>query len=351
MLSALSVLDKIIDYTLDNNIKIAVIAGDVYKNATISSTIQHEFNKRIANAAKKGVKFVIIDGNHDVSTFDQYKSPLSQFEAMKVEGVFHTKFHEEFIYEENGERIKFVTIPTYHTKEEVEEITNKTKYEGFPIVYVMHGTIRGAMLNDWLIEDKETYIEPEVFDKEGVSAVVLGHLHKHQIMYKKPLVFYTGSTNRIDFTEEKQQKGFVVLDVDQKGNCSHEFIEVNTIKFTTLDSDVKNESDPTTFLIELMDKNKKRVKDSVLRIRVEVNKDTVIDEKSIYTHVFKLGAFHVLDLQKKLDNHREQRIAGLDEHVDEEKALELYYQNREDRDIYLKYGKELIQMAKGSGLL
>lgn len=345
----LRVLDNIVDYTLTNNIGIVVLAGDANKNPMVSDTIRYEFNKRITKLAKNGVKVLILDGNHDVSTMLQYKSPLAQFDAMGVENVIHTRFHKEYIYEENEEKIKFVFIPTYHTQEEVKNIVENTVYEGFPIVYIMHGTIRGALLNDWLIEENEEYVEPDVFDKPGVAAVVLGHLHKHQILRRKPLIYYTGSTNRIDFTEENQEKGFVVLEVNPDCSANYEFIEVDTIKFFTLKENLINIDNPTEYLINKLNENKNKVENSILRIRVDVNKNTILDDKKIYQHAYQLGASYVLNIQKQFEIEKLVRIAELTESINEEKALELYYKDKENKEIYIKTGKEIIKKLKEEG--
>lgn len=347
--NALNVLDELLDYTRRKGIKIVVLAGDAYKNQMVSETIKNEFNKRIAQAASEGIQFVIIDGNHDCSTMEQYKSPLAQFASMQVPNVFHTRFHEEFIYEENGEKIKFVTIPTYHTAEEVEDIVNKTKYEGFPIIFVIHGTLRGALLNDWLIEEKETYVDPEVFDKPGVVAVVAGHLHKHQILYNRPLVFYTGSTNRIDFTEENQEKGFVVLDVQPDGFTTYDYVEVDSIKFLTLKNNLIGIDDPTEHMIEELNINSNRINNSILRMQVELEKTQVLNEKRIYERARELGASHILDIQKRIERAKSVRIAGLDEHINEEKALEMYYSEKDNKDEYISVGKDIIRRAKEAG--
>lgn len=347
--SALKVLDDIISYTLKNKIKVIVLAGDVYKSPHIADSIQFEFNRRITEVASKGVKVLVLMGNHDVSKMEQQKSPLSHFEAMNVPNVIVTRFHKEYIYEENGEKIKFVFIPTYHTSEEIEDIVNKTTYDGFPIYYIMHGTLRGSMLNDWLVEEKETYVDPEVFDKPGVAAVALGHLHKFQILYNKPVIFYTGSTNRIDFTEEKQEKGFVVTQVEPDGYTTYDYIEVDSIKFFTLKNNLIGIEDPTEHLINELNNNSHKIDNAILRIRVEMEKTQVLNEKRIYERAKELGASHILDIQKQIERTKSVRIAGLDEHITEEKALEMYYSERENGEDFISVGKEIIRRAREAG--
>lgn len=348
---ALKVLDDMINYAIKKNIKVIVAAGDMYKNVLVSDTIQYEFNSRITNAANKGITILLQDGNHDVSTMESQKSPLAQFDAMKVPNIIHTRFHKEYIYEENGEKIKFVFIPTYHTQTDVKEIVDKTTYDGFPIVYIMHGSIRGALLNDWLIEENEKYVEADVFDKEGVAAVVLGHLHKHQLCYNKPLVFYTSSTNRIDFSEEHQEKGFVVLEVEPDGSTTYDFVEVDSIRFLTIKDDLRDKLNPTDHVISLLDKESKKMKDAIVRIKIDVDKSTSLNEKRIYEHAYELGASFVLNLQKKFETERSTRVAGINESITEEKALELFFRDRndKDRDYIINLGKELISNARAEG--
>ena len=44
--------------------------------------------------------------------------------------------------------------------------------------------------------------------------VALGHIHKTQVLVETPPVVYSGSMQRVDFSEEKDPKGFYVVDVD-----------------------------------------------------------------------------------------------------------------------------------------
>jgi exonuclease SbcD len=47
--------------------------------------------------------------------------------------------------------------------------------------------------------------------------VALGHVHKHQNLNKSndPPVIYPGSIERVDFSEEKEDKGYVMIDLEK----------------------------------------------------------------------------------------------------------------------------------------
>jgi exonuclease SbcD len=338
-----------VDYTINNNIKLVIAAGDMYKNSSVSSNIQTEFNKRMKKLLDNNIKVLMLDGNHDVDKMDTKKSPMVVYDDLGVKNVIQTRFHKEEIVTIDGESVKFVFLPTYHTAEEIENIVNKTKYDKIPIVYIFHSTIKGANLNDWNIAEKETYVEANVFNKKGVAAVVMGHLHKHQVMLKKPLVYYTGSLQRVDFSEEKQKKGFVVLDVNQDSSVDYEFIEIESQKFFTLDVSLVGESSETDYICKQLDKYKDKIKNSIVRIRANIEKGNFINETKVYEYTYSLGAEMVLDIQKRSDKKELVRNASLTEHIDENKALQIYFDGKLNADKFLLMGKKIIEKAKEEG--
>lgn len=338
-IQTLSILDDIIDYNLKNNIKLFVLAGDAYKNNMPSPTLQDEFNKRIKRASDNGITCLILDGNHDVSKMNSTASALKQFDTLNVHNVIHTRFHKEYIYEQDGEKIKFVFLPTYHTKEEIEDIVKNTKYTGEPIVYIGHMTLTGANLNDWLIADKETYIDKSIFNREGVKAVITGHLHKFQILNSDPLIFYTGSTQTIDFNEENQEKGFVVLTLDND-NIDYEFNKVNSQKFYTFKVDVAGNELATDYVLSNLNTNK--IKDSIVRVILNIDEDTKVNDKEIIDYINKYDPFCVLDIQKFYVNKKLVRNAELTENLSVYKSLELYYDGKPRSKERIELGKKIL---------
>lgn len=343
-IQTLEILDEMVDYAINNKIPVIVAAGDMYKNNLPTPTLQDEFNRRMKRAADAGICCLILDGNHDVSKMQTTSSAMKQFSTLEVPNIIHTRFHKEYIFNDSeGNKIKFVFLPTYHTKEEIKSIVDKTTYDGYPIVFIGHMTVRGAALNDWLIEDKEIYIDMEDFYKDGVAAVICGHLHKHQILNQNPLIYYTGSTQRVDFNEEKQPKGFVLLDVNQDCSVENEFIEVQSQKFYTLKLDVQNNSNATEFIIDNLIKDEEKIKNSIVRIILDVNDATQINEKEIYQKINEFNAFNILDIQKVYDYRKHARNSEITEHLSIEKSLELYYQNKPRAKERIELGKEIIK--------
>lgn len=90
---ALKSLDELIGYAINNDIKVIIAAGDMYKNNLPTPTLQDEFNKRIKYAANNGILVLILDGNHDVGKTKNSKSAMASFETLDVDNVICTKYH------------------------------------------------------------------------------------------------------------------------------------------------------------------------------------------------------------------------------------------------------------------
>ena len=57
-------------------------------------------------------------------------------------------------------------------------------------------------------------LNASMLDLPNVDYVALGHIHKHQAVVtgRAPIV-YAGSINRVDFSEEDEKKGFVLVEL------------------------------------------------------------------------------------------------------------------------------------------
>ena len=163
------------------------------------------------------------------------------------------------------------------------------------------------------------------------------------------MVYYTGSLQRVDFSEEKQEKGFVVLDIHPDSSVDYEFIEIESQKFFTLDVKLIGESNETEYICKQLDKHKKKIINSILRIRASVEKGNFINESKVYEHAYSLGAEIVLEIQKRVEKKELVRNANLTEHIDEHKALKIFFEGKENVEKLLDMGKSIMEKAKSEG--
>jgi len=73
-----------------------------------------------------------------------------------------------------------------------------------------------------------------------LQLVAAGHLHSYQREKIGDVeVVYPGSTERVDFSEEGEEKGFVWLELDKSGVVSEEFIKTHAREMKTLEYKVE----------------------------------------------------------------------------------------------------------------
>jgi exonuclease SbcD len=203
-----------------------------------------------------------------------------------------------------------------------------------PTVLTFHGTIAGAtfgseravMLGHDLILPRSVIAQP------GIDYVALGHIHKHQVIGNDPPAVYPGSLERVDFGEEHETKGFVVVDL-QKGATTWRFVDVAARPFVTVEVDVRQAPDPQERIRRAI--AKQRLTDAIVRVMVKClpQQRPQIDERLIREQIEEAGAATIamvgLDVERvargRFDAVAEQLQGGLTPR----RALELYLQTKE----------------------
>ena len=347
VLDSLNGIDQIINYAEENNIKYILFAGDMFKNALPSPTLVREINKRIKASAEKGIKWIIQDGNHDVSPLETAKSALDPLSTLKVENVEHTRFEKTYMIDNN---IRILVLPTYTTQEEVENILSKYN-DNIKTIVMGHFTSLNAKLNDWLIASNEDAIDIKIFQKPNILAVVLGHLHKHQILNTNPLSYYCSSTIRTDFNEEHDKKGFVVLDIDNNYNVSYIFKEIKTQEFLSVKMDLVGEDDAQANVMAYLNHIKKDLIDKVVRVQLTLDKENNIDDNEILEFLKNNNVSYIANISKIFDREQLIRNKDINEQITEEEALREYFKDNSDKDEIIKLGISIINEMKEKNLI
>ena len=111
--------------------------------------------------------------------------------------------------------------------------------------------------------------------------VALGHIHRHQAIEpeRDPPIVYPGSIERIDFGEEREDKGYVIAEVEH-GRCEWTFHKLDVRPFVTIRVTADGD-DPTAQVVQAI--RQKHIKDAVVRvmIRTTAECDILIRENEI----------------------------------------------------------------------
>lgn len=86
------------------------------------------------------------------------------------------------------------------------------KTEG-PRIIVGHLNVLGVSFGGFTPLGQDVEVTQEDLEVVGADYIALGHIHKHQMFGNR--IAYSGSPRRVDFGEEGERKGYLVVDVER----------------------------------------------------------------------------------------------------------------------------------------
>jgi len=356
-------LDEAIDVGLDAGADIVLIAGDVYKSRTPNPTHQREFAKRIQRIRQAGLPVVILTGNHDIAPTAGRAHSIEIFETLTVEGVTIADRARLYLVETRAGPLQLIALPwvTRHallTREELrlasfleveamllQRVDNflRTTAEQLdpdvPAVLAAHGTIDGATVGveRQIMLGKDLVLPRGMVALPGIDYVAMGHIHKHQALGEHPPIVYPGSIERIDFGEEHEDKGCVLVEVE-KDNTRWRFHKLAARPFVTVAVDVRNSPEPQARVALAIEK--RDLRGAVVRVKVEAlgEQAALLRTDEIRRQIEDGGAFDVAAIAIEVERANRGRLgeAGQDllEGLTPRRALELYLRSKntpEDR--------------------
>jgi exonuclease SbcD len=364
-------LDQIVDHALEQEMDLVIFAGDAYKSRDPSPTYQREFAKRIQRLSAAGVPTVLVVGNHDTPSALGRANTVEIFATLEVENVVVAKRPGTHRLETKSGPIQVVTLPwvvrsTLLAREEyknlnleeinaliLEKIENIIAGEierldpAVPTVLAAHGSVFGATYGSErsVMLGQEIILPRSMVTNPAFDYVALGHIHKHQVISEEPPAVYAGSIERIDFGEEKEDKGFVVAEVE-KGRTNYEFVKLAARPFVTLEVEARGD-DPTAEVLAAIDEHD--ITEAVVRVIIHIppDKEPLIRENDIRRRL--ADAFHVAAMVRDVERKTRLRL-GTDQAVEEmtprqmlERYLEVKQTPTERAQVLLEYADQIIE--------
>ncbi|OGE23094.1 MAG: hypothetical protein A3J42_00745 [Candidatus Dadabacteria bacterium RIFCSPHIGHO2_12_FULL_53_21] len=264
----LKCLDHVLETAARESVDLILIAGDVFHRENPLPAEEIEFARRIGKAAGNGgARVVMVLGNHDYSSSGIGASAVEIFPALDIEGV--TIARKPGVIEVNTKsglvqvaclpwagrgallsREEYKSLSSQELQAEIERrliaiihgLAEKTQPKD-PAVLLAHVAARGARLSGTetdTLSISDPVIPVTVLADRAFQYVALGHIHRFQDLNEgdAPPVVYSGSIERIDFTEEKEKKGFVLGEISESETgwkCIYQFRETPARRFITID--------------------------------------------------------------------------------------------------------------------
>ncbi len=162
-------------------------------------------------------KIFIVTGNHDCAkSINDIISPIETLKALDRITLFaNPDSYDRVIIEKDGKTLGIYGKSFNGLKASKNPVENLPKCREDYGIALIHGHLREVIP----VYDNDCQYAPFSMDDckgKGFDYFALGHIHKFSLKTDEECVFcYPGSTERYSFTEENQEKGFVVLELDE----------------------------------------------------------------------------------------------------------------------------------------
>jgi exonuclease SbcD len=367
-------LDAMIDYAVCEDVDAVIFTGDAFHHHSPNPTYFQEFGERIIRLSEQ-CPVVIVVGNHDMPGSLDKASAVDVFTTLKVPNVIVGWDYDVHKIDTKHGRLQIATFP-YPIKQQfldTKEIKFPNSAELFqervcymihelesmlsedePAVFAGHFSVSEAMFGSeqsmTIGTSADIPIKELISDKW--SYVALGHLHHHQSLSaagEVPVV-YAGSLDRVDFSEENDDKGFIdvsIYDEDGIYPAEWEFVSVDPRPFKTIRVEATTSQNITKKVLVII--SKRDLKDHVVRVIVsatEDNADTYV--ANVIEEALKSAGVYLVH-GMRLDIKREQRNRlELEEGEDiatysHLELLDIYFQTRDLEDDKIN---KLLDLAK-----
>jgi exonuclease SbcD len=289
-------LDQAIDGAIAHKVDLVVFAGDIYKTRDPTPTHQREFATRIQRLTANGIQTVLVAGNHDIPMSAGRATSVDIFRALEVPGVTVARTIGAHRLETRAGALQILAFPwavrslvlaqpEYKNKTIAElnqamiELTRdrlRAQAEGLdphaPSIIVGHAHLFGARVGAerLLTMGGDPMYDLQTFDLPGIDYVALGHIHKHQVLhYASPQVVYAGSLDRVDFGEQDEPKGWVYIEIGEKGHAEFQFQPIKARPFLTIEAKVESDN-ATEDVVRAIARHSAELDDAIVRVRIDV---------------------------------------------------------------------------------
>lgn len=286
-------LNFCIDYAIEHSVDFFLFSGDAYKTAHPNPTQQRLLLQCFLRLFKAQIPIIIIVGNHDNPLSFGKAHALEIFGQIPVDGFYVIAKPKIISLHTKKGPVQIVGIPwptrstlalnapsvttaSDITQEISASVTRLIAHcavqlnPQIPAVLAGHLTVSTGIFSG--SEKKAIYGTDPIFMPSQLALhpfdyVALGHLHRHQNLNATghPAVVYSGSLERIDFGERKEEKGFCHVKIHSKTTTTYEFIKTPARPFIQIEVQLNAASFDHTDQI-LNELHKHQLQNAVIKI-------------------------------------------------------------------------------------
>ncbi len=233
------VFQELVDKTIELNPDFMIIAGDLFHHARPSNVTLEKTIKNFSRLREAGIRVLTVDGSHDSAPNMITGTILYPLDSAGL--IYHLPRHEGACWRK-PDCCYVYGIPNFRTRHKTEELLPAFMEKNRPTpdpslfnIFVLHMAIDIPGV-------KPPYMEAEASPElipGGFDYYAAGHIHKcSSERFKNGTLVYSGCVETVDYEEADNPKGFFYVKVDEKGNASSEFMQLESPrKFVILEQD------------------------------------------------------------------------------------------------------------------
>ncbi|HEY9644661.1 MAG TPA: exonuclease subunit SbcD [Coleofasciculaceae cyanobacterium] len=315
-------LSRCMDRAIAEPVDLVLFGGDAFPDATPPPIVQEAFASQFRRLVDAEIPTVLLVGNHDQHSQGLGGASLCIYRTLGVPGFLVGDRLQTYRIETRGGTIQVITLPwltrsTLLTRPETEglslaEINQllidrlRVAMEGeirrldptLPTVLLAHLMTDTARFGAerFLAVGKGFNVPMSLLARPCFDYVALGHVHRHQVLSEQPYIIYPGSIERVDFSEEQEEKGFILAEVERH-NTRIEFCPLPVRKFHTINIDISKADEPQKVLLKAI--ASEPIADAVVRLIYQLRSDQLplIEGSTLHQ---ALQAAHTYTIQAEL---------------------------------------------------
>lgn len=379
-------LSRCIDRAIAEPVDLVLFGGDAFPDATPLPIVQEAFAAQFRRLVDAQIPTVLLVGNHDQHSQGAGGASLCIYRTLGVPGfLVGDRLETHRIQTRSGE-VQVITLP-WLTR---SALLTRPETDGRSLLEVnqllidrlrvaLEGEIRrldpelptillGHLMTDtaqfgaerFLAVGKGFTVPMALLARPCFDYVALGHVHRHQVLSEQPLIVYPGSIERVDFSEEQEEKGFILVEVES-GRAEMEFCPLPVRPFQTIRRNISEAEEPQAVLLAAIQAEK--LDDAVVRLIYQARSEQLdqIDSNALHQ---ALSAAHTYTIQADLvsqlarprlpelgSGHSVDPIAALQTYLDNQPELAEIASEVMDAALALLAGEQLQVTALPEALL
>jgi DNA repair protein SbcD/Mre11 len=221
--------EHLIDLCIEQEVALLVLAGDLYDHDCPNMQIAVFLRNQLRRLEQKGIRAVIIKGNHDADN--------------KITSALSLPANTRMLGERKPETITFDDLPvrvavhgqSFKPGPITENLAASypASLRGYYNIGLLHTSLAGAT-------DHEAYAPCalEELTTRGYDYWALGHIHKGAVHCRDPYVIFPGNLQG-RHAKESGPKGCFLVEADDAGRTVAEFMPLDVVRWHRAEVDLK----------------------------------------------------------------------------------------------------------------